>query len=746
MMITFEPLCRPRLGFLPILCITSLLLHTLLGSAGAQTLTRGPYLQTVTPTEITIRWRTSVATNSVVRFGLSQFNLDAAVTNLAPTKEHEVRLLGLAADTAYYYSVGTTAGTFACGNDYVFFTAPTSARPIRIWAIGDAGTGNANQRAVRDAYYAFSGTKAVDALTHPTDVWLMLGDNAYSSGSDRQYQKAVFDMYPTLLRRTVVWPTYGNHDDGSASSTTQSGAYYAMFSLPKAGEAGGVASGTEAYYSFDYGNVHFVCLNSTDIDRSTNGAMLAWLRTDLANATQDWLIAFWHHPPYTKGSHSSDSERNLIDMRQNFVPILEEYGVDLVLCGHSHSYERSKLIDGHYGRSTTLSNTMVLDGGSGREEETGAYFKSPGGAQPHEGAVYVVAGASGKTSGGRLNHPAMYLAMNVLGSLMIDVNGNRLDVQYLTTVPDRLTYRRVHDHFTLVKDDDTTNSLPSVQLYSLDEIDDGNSWLGPHVFSILVRASDSDGTVTNVAFFANGLPIGSLPNPIDYPVWNEFIWTNAPPGEYTVTARVFDDRGGTMRSRPMCVRVDGPPPMTVSFQDGLNGYAGTRDTNLRKDFPTENAGTATTLEADGSPDHAVLLRWDLSAISRGKTIISASITFTVVERSKSTYEFYAMKRDWSETEANWTNASAGVAWSLPGANGPADRAITPLASIKASAIGSFTATLNGAGIDQVQCWINDPTSNFGFAFLDYAPSDGLEINSRETTIPDQRPMLTITYE
>ena len=76
---------------------------------------------------------------------------------------------------------------------------------------------------------------------------------------------------------------------------------------------------------------------------------------------KDWTIVFWHHPPYTKGSHNSDSEIELIDMRLNFVPILEAYGVDLVLCGHSHSYERSKFIDGHYGNSRTFSDgTMVV--------------------------------------------------------------------------------------------------------------------------------------------------------------------------------------------------------------------------------------------------------------------------------------------------------------------------------------------------------------------------------------------------
>ena len=85
-------------------------------------------------------------------------------------------------------------------------------------------------------------------------------------GTDAEYQAAVFDTYPTLLRKTLLWPTLGNHDGGSANSGTQTGAYYDIFTLPTQGEAGGMASGTEAYYSFDYANIHFIVLDSEGSD------------------------------------------------------------------------------------------------------------------------------------------------------------------------------------------------------------------------------------------------------------------------------------------------------------------------------------------------------------------------------------------------------------------------------------------------------------------------------------------------
>jgi hypothetical protein len=137
----------------------------------------------------------------------------------------------------------------------------------------------------------------------------------------------VFDTYPEQLRNTVLWPALGNHDGASADSSTQTGPYYDNFALPRLAEAGGLASGTEAYYSFDYANLHFVCLDSHESDRSPGGAMLTWLEDDLAATTADWVVAYWHHPPYSKGSHDSDAEARLVEMRENVLPILESAGV-----------------------------------------------------------------------------------------------------------------------------------------------------------------------------------------------------------------------------------------------------------------------------------------------------------------------------------------------------------------------------------------------------------------------------------
>jgi PKD repeat protein len=410
----------------------------------AQTVSRGPYLQMNSDTAITLKWRTSIATDSVVRFGTSLSTLDQTVTQAASVIDHEVRLPGLQAKTQYYYSVGSSSGALMGGTEgYRFKTSPSlgSATPTRIWLIGDSGTGDSSAKAVYNAYLNFENS-------NNTDLWIMLGDNAYNSGTDAEFQKAVFDIYPELLRRVPLWATIGNHDGMTADSSTESGPYYDIFTFPRNAESGGLASGTEAYYSFDYGDIHFLCLDSYETNRSVDGAMMTWMRNDVAATKQKWIIAYWHHPPYSKGSHNSDTEVELIDMRTKALPPLEQYGVDLVLSGHSHSYERSYFINGHYGASTTFGPATIVNGGSGQESKGGSYFKADGAA--NAGTVYTVAGSSGKISGGALNHPAMFASLNQLGSVVLDVNGDRLDAKFLNSSGN------ITDSYTLLKGQDTT--------------------------------------------------------------------------------------------------------------------------------------------------------------------------------------------------------------------------------------------------------------------------------------------------
>ena len=413
-----------------------------LGAADAQ-LIRGPYLQIGASISMVVRWRTDTPTDSRVRCGATPTNLSLSFSDAALTTEHQVRLEPLRPETVYYYAVGTTTADLAGDADTFFITAPLpgQSRPTRIWFVSDFGFGDEGEIAVRDSYLRFA------AATRPADVWLSGGDNDQILGADAHLQLALFDIYAPLLRTIPLWPTLGNHDAYTVSVPGPY-PYFDNFTLPTQGQAGGVASGSEHYYSFDYGDIHFVSLDSIipALSASPDTPMFRWLREDLSRNAQPWTIAFFHAPPYTKGNHDSDNpndiEGRMIQMRENALPILESHGVDLVLCGHSHVYERSCLLHGHYGYSDSFSDVYTLDVGDGREEGDGAYRQANG-----KGTVYVVAGVGGMPIGFLHGaHPAHVVNIGTeAGSCVVDVNYGRLDFQFLSA------NSQVLDHFTLRK-------------------------------------------------------------------------------------------------------------------------------------------------------------------------------------------------------------------------------------------------------------------------------------------------------
>jgi hypothetical protein len=434
----------------------------------ATTVIRGPYLQSPTPTSMIVRWRTDNTEASIVRYGPSRTELTSTAKAEGIKTEHIVYLGKLKPNTKYYYTMGpepvakaTTAATAATAtkaaapvaeaedapgkypiNSFTTPPEPGPAQPTRFWVLGDPGTKNDTQRAVRDYYYKFTGKRG-------TDFTLLLGDNAYPEGTDSDYQKAIFEMYPEVLRTAPLWSVLGNHDAKSSNSITQSGVYYDIFTLPTRGQSGGVASGTEAYYSFDYANIHFIALDSSDSDRAVTGAMMEWLKADLSATTRDWIVAFFHHPPYTKGTHDSDSDKDstgrMNEMRQNFLPVLEAGGVDLVLTGHSHVYERSFLLDGHYGKSDTFdAAAMIKQKGEAKPGEPVVYRK-PRARTPHFGDINVVTGSAGHASAKpvKLNHPAFFISLNEPGSSIVDVDGLTLELTFLNDKGEKRDWFRI---------------------------------------------------------------------------------------------------------------------------------------------------------------------------------------------------------------------------------------------------------------------------------------------------------------
>lgn len=432
------------------------------------------FLQQVGADRAIIKWRGNKAGGaeaSALCFGTDRTALPLASQKSATvtqTNHREVLLTGLTPDTQYFYSIGGAGNALATRS---FRTAPVrGALPsdgnVRLWVLGDSGTAGStidpeggDARAVRDGYLKWAAGRGGE----PTDLVLMLGDSAYLDGTDAQFQAAVFDTYPEILSSAAMWPTIGNHEMGSSgvSIAPATGLYLPgtgglgdalpnspmpylnIHTLPTLGENGGEPSNTEQYYAFDYGNVHVVSLDSQVAirDAGNNATMKEWLINDLSANNSDWTVVIFHHPPYTKGSHDSDTtalgiDQPIFDIREQYTQIFEDHGVDVVYSGHSHSYERSFYLKGHTGLEATFDPATMA-------ENTAGVPSSGRGAQayqqvsPNSGAddkvVYTVAGSSGQatTTAASYPHDAMAFSEILLGSVVIDATRTRLTATFV---------------------------------------------------------------------------------------------------------------------------------------------------------------------------------------------------------------------------------------------------------------------------------------------------------------------------
>ena len=159
-----------------------------------------------------------------------------------------------------------------------------------------------------------------------------VGDLAYPDGTFEQFEDAYFGVNAPLMRRVPFFPTPGNHEYMTGSAAP----YLAGVVTP---ECGVPAVDLGRYYSFDWGNAHFVSVDSNLLATSSAAAMLAWLDADLAATDRYWRIVFLHHTPYPTGFHVGDPICAAVEQLVN--PIVERHGVQLLLAGHEHGYERT---------------------------------------------------------------------------------------------------------------------------------------------------------------------------------------------------------------------------------------------------------------------------------------------------------------------------------------------------------------------------------------------------------------------
>jgi len=298
--------------------------------------TWGPYLQDVRSDEITIAWKSKSDKRGFVAWGPDRRR--PTFRKEGRRELHAVRLRGLDPGNTYWYRVND--GGSWLGEWRQFRTAPVPGAPAEFVfaALGDSGDGSSRAWEVA---YGLARAKP-DLLIHTGDV-------VYPSGLARDYGRGLFEPFHHLLALVPMYPTMGNHDTGPTGGK----AFREIFALPVNDEDGG-----SDYYSFDYGDVHFTCLNSNSRVASLRpgSPQRRWLERDLSRSRARWKIVFFHHPPFSATARAGRGRL------RGIVPLLERMGVSLVLNGHAHAYERTRPI-----RTTREGHPVVyvITGGGG---------------------------------------------------------------------------------------------------------------------------------------------------------------------------------------------------------------------------------------------------------------------------------------------------------------------------------------------------------------------------------------------
>ena len=369
-------------------------------------LAASPYIGDTTPTSVVVAWATDSSGAGEVRYSTdTSYSQTATATSFSKSGKYwySATITGLTADTTYHYRIYTGGVDLTPWSDVTFTTAPpTSATQVTFAALGD-GRPNSTTADPNQAAWDVAAEMAQHDFAfavHSGDIVYGGGDCSGSNSGWNQYLNAYFDVYEDSLKDTPFYTAIGNHElnSGYCGYDSYTDVYYLPENAP--------SSATEHYYSFDWGNVHVVALN-TEENFSNGSTQYNWLENDLQNTDKRWIVAAFHRPPYSSGPHGGNS-----DVRDELTPILEQYGVDVVLNGHDHDYERTCPIKDD-------ACTTIDDGGV-------VYFVTGGAGAPLYDQDDPNAWFTAKY---RKSHHFMLLSVNdcQMNIQVIDDNGSQID-------------------------------------------------------------------------------------------------------------------------------------------------------------------------------------------------------------------------------------------------------------------------------------------------------------------------------
>jgi hypothetical protein len=378
---------------------------------------------------VVVAWQTQrPAADYAVDFGLSERYGASAIIGHAPRAggrggdaegrmNWTAELNDLSLGRKYFYRVRGNGATLAEG---YFTTRQPRGRRIRFVAFGDNSYGDLSDRAI--AYHTYRQNP---------DFVMNCGDNVYESGRDDEYQRYFFPVYNAdvaglrigapLLRTVPFYTVIANHDVqdkdengheiADFTKNPDALAFYTAMHLPLNGPADlsyptptmGRAAAIEAFracaggrfprmanYSFDYGDAHFLCLDSNRYIDPNDEALQTWMKTDLSSTDALWKFVVFHHPPFNVGHEHYEVQHMRV-----LAPLFEAHGVDIVLSGHEHTYQRPRPLrfaPAGAGNSADIGEKDRRVPGTFAIDTT---FDGRVNTRPN-GVLYIVTGAGGK--------------------------------------------------------------------------------------------------------------------------------------------------------------------------------------------------------------------------------------------------------------------------------------------------------------------------------------------------------------
>ena len=314
--------------------------------------------------QMEVLWQDTATQVDTLKYGkTTSYTETIAVPEYGNFNQHKYTICGLIPDTRYYYEVMVNGVPYSGS----FITAPAAnAKNIRFIGMGDSRSNPFyldNLMQAMKTFYSQPGNADYQRFVIHNGDWVSTDGESY--WTSQWFDPTKTDIV-SFVANSPIDGVKGNHDNASGYSATFP--KYYPFPYPAAtaktvaptNDTTGNPYYNNLYWSFDYGPVHFTCVDEYS-DFSSTSAQYAWLVNDLSSTTKPWKVVIYHEPAYSAGSDGDNTAVRALE------PLLTQYGVDLVYCGHSHNYARTGAYNANQagGDQIALNIPHFTNGGGG---------------------------------------------------------------------------------------------------------------------------------------------------------------------------------------------------------------------------------------------------------------------------------------------------------------------------------------------------------------------------------------------